>query len=488
MADPLAIAELLAAYSGGTGTVSQHIASLLADVARIDRPDEDAKPGLNSLLRVNPDALWLARARDAATGVGEPPGPLHGVPILLKDNVDTGDSMPTSAGALALAESYALRDAPLVQWLRQAGAIILGKTNMTELANYMTTGMPGGYSSLGGQVRNAHHRQLDVAGSSSGSAVAVAAGLCSVAIGTETSGSILRPAEMSGVVGIKPTVGLVSRSGIVPICSAQDTAGPLARSVADAALVLTVISGRDESDPATLAAPDAEDYANSLDSGGAHGARVGVPRATFWEGHRPEFGEVLERAVSVLTDLGIDVVDPAEFESAQPVDGWATRVMLLEFKSSMNAYLHALGPGAPMKSIRDIITFNNAHPRETLRYGQVQLLRAERETTGRMVEREYLEGRAHDLSHSRQRGIDGVLEAHGLDAILFPGSAGAAISARAGYPTVHVPLGFVDVPDARPKLQPIGVSFAGTAFSESRLIQIAYAFEQATQARRRPQL
>ena len=443
------------------------------------------------MLRINPDALWLAAARDAAMRSDQPLGPLHGIPILLKDNVDTGDSMPTSAGALALADSYAPRDAPLVRWLRQAGAIILGKTNMTELANYMTTGMPGGYSSLGGQVRNAHHPDLAVAGSSSGSAVAVAAELCSVAIGTETSGSILRPAEMSGIVGIKPTVGLVSRTGIVPICNAQDTAGPLARTVADAARVLTVIAGRDEADPATLAAPDAEDYANYLDAAGARDARVGVPRASYWDRQAPEPAAVLGRAIAVLTELGVEVVDPAEIESdreSEAPGSWATRVMLLEFKAAINAYLHSLGPGAPMKSIRDIIAFNDAHPRETLRYGQNQLLRAEHETSGRMVEREYLEGRLTDLRRSRRQGIDGTLQAHGLDAILFPGAAGAAISARAGYPTVHVPLGFAEVSDAPPPLRPLGVSFAGTAFSEGRLVQIAHAFEQATQARRRPEL
>ena len=483
-----AIRKLLAAYGRGDTSVQDELARTLARIAAVDR----SGPRLNTVLRLDPDAQWTARRLDAERGSGAAMGPLHGVPVLLKDNLDTGGpgggSMATSAGALALADSFAPADAPLVRRLREAGALIVGKTNMTELANYMTSGMPGGYSSLGGQVLNPHHPALPVSTSSSGSAAAVAADLCPVAIGTETEGSILRPAFANGVVGIKPTVGLVSRTGIVPISFSQDTAGPLARSVADAARVLTVIAGPDPEDAATHAAPTV-DYRRSLRRDGLRDARIGVPRK-FWDDAGSSWNGVLKRVSAALREGGAEVVDRAEIATADQMK-WVPvlPVLMCEFKAAMNAYLRRLGPGAPMRTVADLIAFNAAHADRALRYGQVWLLRAEHETTGRMDEAAYLEARALDLRLCRTEGIDATLERHRLDALVFPNDAGSSIAARAGYPSIAVPLGFVQAAEGSPApIEPEGVMFTGTAFSEPTLVRIAHAFELATRGRVSPPL
>ncbi len=481
-----AIRRLLDAYRRGETTVQDELARAFARIAAIDR----AGPALNTVLRVDPDAQWTARRLDAERRSGAAMGPLHGVPVFLKDNVDTGGpaggSMATSAGALALADSFAPADAPLVRRLRAAGALIIGKTNMTELANYLSTGMPGGYSSLGGQVVNPHHPALPVSTSSSGSAAAVAAGLCPVAIGTETAGSILVPAFANGIAGIKPTVGLVSRTGIVPISFSQDTAGPLARSVEDAARVLAVIAGPDPDDAATHGAP-AFDFRPHLRRDGLHGARIGIPRAGFWDEQGEGWRDTREQVRAALREGGAEVVDPADVATHDRIV-WSP-VLLYEFKAAMNAYLRRLGPGAPCRTLADLIAFNAAHAQAALRYGQVWLLRAEHETSGRMDEAAYLDARAEDLRLCRTEGIDATLERHGLDALVFPNGSGSSVAARAGYPSVAVPLGFAPAAagSAAP-IEPRGVMFTGTAFSEPTLVRIAHAFELRTRGRVSPPL
>ena len=479
-----AIRRLLDAYRRGGTTVQDELARAFARIAAVDR----AGAKLNTVLRVDPDAQWTARRLDAERRAGAAVGPLHGVPVLLKDNVDTGGpgggSMATSAGALALADSFAPADAPLVQRLRAAGALIVGKTNMTELANYLSTGMPGGYSSLGGQVLNPHHPALPVSTSSSGSAAAVAAGLCPVAIGTETAGSILVPAFANGIVGIKPTVGLVSRTGIVPISFSQDTAGPFARSVEDAARVLAVIAGPDPEDAATHGAP-AFDFRPHLRRDGLRGARIGIPRAGFWDEQGSGWQDTLEQVRAALVEGGAEVVDPADI-ATQDAIAWSP-VLLYEFKAAMNAYLRRLGPGAPCRTLADLIAFNAAHADRALRYGQVWLLRAEHETSGRMDEAEYLNARAEDLRLCRTEGIDATLERDRLDALVFPNGSGSSVAARAGYPSVAVPLGFVPAaPGSAAPIEPRGVMFTGTAFSEPTLVRIAHAFELLTRGRVSP--
>ena len=484
-----AIRRLLDSYRRGHATVQDELARSLARIAAVDR----AGPKLNTVLRIDPDAQWTARRLDADRQAGTAMGPLHGVPVLLKDNVDTGGpggpgggSMATSAGALALADSFAPADAPLVQRLRTAGALIIGKTNMTELANYMSTGMPGGYSSLGGQVTNPHHPALPVSTSSSGSAAAVAAGLCPAAIGTETAGSILVPAFANGIVGIKPTVGLVSRTGIVPISFSQDTAGPFARSVEDAARVLDVIAGQDPEDAATHGAPDF-DFRAHLRRDGLRGARIGIPRAGFWDEQGERWQDTLEQVRAALVKGGAEVVDPADIATHGAI-AWSP-VLLYEFKAAMNAYLRRLGHGAPCRTLADLIAFNAAHADQALHYGQVWLLRAEHETSGRMDEPEYLNARAEDLRLCRTEGIDATLERHGLDALVFPNGSGSSVAARAGYPSVAVPLGFVPAPDgSAAPIEPRGVMFTGTAFSEPTLVRIAHAFELLTRGRASPTL
>lgn len=491
-----AIRRLLDAYRRGDTTVQDELTRVRARIAAVDR----AGPALNAVLRIDPDAQWTARRLDAERRSGAAPGPLHGVPVLLKDNVDTGGpgggSMATSAGALALADSFALADAPLVRRLRAAGAVIVGKTNMTELANYMSTGMPGGYSSLGGQVVNPHHPALPVSTSSSGSAAAVAAGLCPAAIGTETSGSILSPAFANGVVGIKPTVGLVSRTGIVPISFSQDTAGPLARSVEDAARVLAVIAGPDPDDAAAHGAP-AFDFRPHLRRDGLHGARIGIPQAGFWDQEGGGWPDTLEQVRAALREGGAEVIDPADVATHDRIV-WSP-VMLYEFKAAMNAYLRRLGPGAPRRTLADLIAFNDANAQAALRYGQVWLLRAEHETSGRLDEAAYLDARAEDLRLCRTEGIDATLDRHRLDALVFPHAAGSSIAARAGYPSVAVPLGFAPSAGYEGEkygsrirgpapIEPRGVMFTGTAFSEPALVRIAHAFELITGGRVSPPL
>ncbi len=492
-----------------------------AYLARIEAYDR-AGPRLNAVREINPDALAEAAACDRAGP--RPDRPLAGIPILVKDNIATGDGMHTTAGSLALAEARAPRDATLVARLRAAGAVILGKANLTEFANILAIDMPAGYSSLGGQVRNPYAPDaldergvplVSPGGSSSGSAVAVAAGLCAAAIGTETSGSLLSPAAQNGLVTVKPTVGLISRAGILPIAHSQDTAGPLTRTVRDAAILLNVLAAPDPRDPATLAQQRPADYTAFLDPDGLRGARIGVPSDPSDPGNDVYFGKlglaagaVMGQAIAAIEALGATIV-----RANIPTEGWiggpgtemailnrnpespgryepARRpiVFVYELKHDLNAYLRDWLPDTqagetPIRTLADIIAFNRANADRALRFGQDIFLAAEA-TSGDLSELEYRAARAADLRASRTLGLDAYMDRHRLDAVLFPGVAGAAIAAKAGYPSVQVPAGFVSAPGTPES--PFGVTFAGRAWSEPILLRLAYAFEQATRVRRPP--
>lgn len=434
----------------------------LERIAALDREG----PALNSVLEINPDAVDIAEALDREYEQKGPRGPLHGVPVLIKDNINTHDKMHTSAGSLALANNYASFDAHIVTRLRQAGAVILGKANLTELANFLTHGMRNGFSSRGGAVLSPYGDGLDVGGSSAGSAVAVAANLCAVAVGTETSGSILCPANWNSVVGIKPTKGLVSRTGIIPICTAQDTAGPLARTVADAAALLTVLAGPDPEDPATgFIEPYCRDFTQSLDPAGLRGMRVGVSRVNLT--HLPaEHQTLAEHAFAALQQAGAELVD---VELPRYNSDWSSSILLFEFKQCLNAYL-ATCPDPGAKTLLDMIDFNNADPERCLQYGQTVALDAQHRTSGTLTESAYLRNRAKTLRETRAL-VDGLLKTHNLSCIAMAGWND--IPPSSGYPAISVPIGV-----GADTGHPIGMTFIGTAFSEPVLIRAAYSFEQ----------
>jgi amidase len=473
------ITELSEAMAEGRVTSFDLVQMYLFRIAQYDR----SGPRLNSILEINPDALQIAQALDAERRERGPRGRLHGIPVLLKDNINTGDKMHTSAGSLALANSFAPRDSFVAEQLREAGAVILGKTNLTEWANFKTDHMPNGVSSRGGQVLNPYGPgTLDVGGSSAGSGAAVAANLAVAAIGTETSGSILSPSSQNMIVGIKPTVGLVSRSGIIPISHSQDTAGPMARTVTDAAILLSAITAEDERDPVTAAARMQKhaDYTVFLDADGLKGARIGVPRKPYFNDLDADKLQVMERAISDLREAGAVIVDDVSLPNHKDI--WNYNVLLYEFKSDLNVYLSSLGAQAPARSLKDVIEFNHQHAGAALKYGQTLMIAAE-ETSGTLTEPEYIESRLLDLYYAAKAGIDQAMTEHGLDALLFPSNHGAALPAKAGYPSVTVPGGV-----AEGNGEPVGITFTGMAFSEPSLIRLAYAYEQATLHRVAPKL
>jgi amidase len=509
------IDSVRAALSAGETSAEALTRAFLARIEAIDR----AGPALNSVRATNPEAVEIARKLDASKRKSK--RPLEGVPILLKDNIATGDRMPTTGGSLALADAKARRDATVTRLLREAGAVILGKANLTEFANFIAVGMPSGYSSLGGQVRNAWAPDLykdnipvvQPGGSSAGSGVAVAAGLAVATIGSETSGSLLSPANQSGVVTVKPTVGLISRAGILPISHSQDTAGPMTRTVRDAAILLNVLAQPDPLDAATAKLKRPEDYTAGLTADGAKGMRIGVPVAPDDPGRDVYYGplskrarKVMDQAIEALADLGAEIV-----RAPMPVAGWigaagtempvldtnpesplrhtvrrVSTVFVYEIKHDLNEYLTEWLRGTKMRSMDDIIAFNDAHPEQCLRFGQ-DLFRAAAATKGDLSEPEYKSARRLDLLTAGRQGMDAYMDAHKLDAVLFPGNAGAGIAAKPGYPSVLVPAGFTSgVGKTATPDYPQGATFAGRAWSEAKLLRIAYAFEQATQARRVP--
>ena len=472
------IPQIQAAMESGELTAKQLVLMYYQRIA------EDDKNGLtvNSVLELNPDALFIAEALDVERAAWGPRSPLHGIPVLLKDNIDTGDKMHTSAGSLALAESHAGEDAFLVARLREAGAVIMGKANMTEFANFMTNGMPSGYSSRGGQVLNPYNISTPTGGSSAGSAVAVACNFCTVSVGTETSGSILNPSNLGGIVGLKPTVGLISRSGILPLSNSQDTAGPMARTVGDAVLLLNALAGEDKEDAATRTGSGKrhKDYTAFLNAEGLRGARIGIPRDYYFEELTDEQLAIFNGTLDVMRELGAIIVDPADIRTAREIK--YSSVVLNEFKSSLGAYLAKLGPGAKIRSLKEIIDFNHAHPVQTLRYGQSTLIDAEYTTSGTLTEPQYLQDRLPDLRLCMEEGIDATMREHKLDALLFPADFGARITSRAGYPSIVVPAGYTSAG------VPFGIAFAARAYEEPVLISLAYSFEQHHNIRRPPSL
>ncbi|WP_312015273.1 amidase family protein [Bradyrhizobium liaoningense] len=514
--DNASMSDIAQALASGQVDATTLTKAYLARIAAYDR----GGPALNAVRALNPDALAIAGKLD-----GTKPSvrrPLAGIPILVKDNIATGDKQPTTAGSLALEGARARRDATIVKLLRNAGAVILGKANLTEFSNMLAIDMPSGYSSLGGQVKNPYAPTLvdddgipvvSPGGSSAGSAVAVAAGLCAASIGTETSGSLLYPATQNGVVTVKPTVGLISRAGIVPIAHSLDTAGPMTRNVRDAALLLNVLAAKDPRDAATERQRRPADYTADLTHDAMKGARIGVPSDPADPLNDPFYGKLLPRsakvmaeAIKVLEDLGAVIV-----RASMPTAGWMSGpgtimavlnrnplsgskgnpvtqriVFLYELKRDLNLYLRDWATNTKVRSIADIVAFNAANAERALRFGQDNFLAANM-TRGDLREREYKAALAMDLLSARTRGMDAYMNQHKLDAVLFPGSGGAAIAARAGYPSVMVPCGLVcgvdgkDTPD-----YPLGITFAGRAWSEHKLLRLAYAYEQASNMRKPP--
>lgn len=486
------VADLQAAMASGARTSRGLVELYLARIAQLDRQG----PRLHAVLETNPDALAIADQLDAERRARGPRGPLHGIPVLLKDNIDTADRMSTTAGSVVLEGSRPPRDATIVQRLRAAGAVILGKTNLSEWANFRSTRSVSGWSGRGGQCRNPYALDRSPCGSSSGSGAAVAANLCAVAVGTETDGSIVCPSAVSGLVGLKPTVGLVSRAGIIPIAASQDTAGPMCRTVADAAALLTALVGadpRDPRDPATAAAVGrVADYAAALDAGGLRGARLGVVRKSF--GYHPELDAAVEGALAVMKAQGAELVDPVDLSSMGELGADELEVLLYEFKDGLNAYLASLGPAAPVRSLAELIEANRKlADRELPLFGQELFERAQQK--GPLTDPAYREALARNLRAARADGIDAIMDRHRLDALVAPTNGPAwlidavngdhfiggstAAAAIAGYPSLTVPVGQV-------RGLPVGASLFGRAFSEATLLRLAYAYEQASHARRPP--
>ncbi len=469
------IEELQAAMESGDITAKELVLMYLHRISQYNKKG----PGLNAVLEINPDAVFIAEALDLERERSGSRGPLHGIPILLKDNIDTGDNMHTSAGSLALEHHVAAEDSAVASQLRAAGAVILGKTNMTEWANFMTEKMPNGYSSRGGQVLNPYGPgQFDVGGSSSGSGSAVAAGFAVAAIGTETSGSILSPASSNSVVGIKPTVGLISRRGIIPIFFSQDTAGPMTRTVTDAAIVLSALTETDERDSATLTNPNPGiSYTSFLLKEGLNGMRIGVARDPYFTYFSDEEVLIMEEAIASLRENGAEVLGSVDIPFAK--ETWDYHTLFYEFKPSLNAYLRGTSSSVPIKSLKDLIAFNEKDSSKMLKHRQTVLEESEKHS-GTLTEEEYILSRERDLYRSRVAGLDAVMKEHQLDAILTPNNFGAGIPAKAGYPSITVPGGYTK------EGKPVGVTFTARAFEESTLIQIAYGYEQATKHRRAP--
>ncbi len=485
------IAQLQDGMASGRYTSRRLVELYLQRIDEVDR----AGPALRSFSETNPDALAIADALDAERRSGKRRGPLHGIPVVLKDNIDTADRMTTTAGSLALEGSVAARDAFVVQRLRAAGVVLLGKTNLSEWANFRSTKSTSGWSGRGGQVLNPYVLDRNPCGSSSGTGAAVAANLAAAGVGTETDGSIVCPAGANGLVGIKPTVGLVSRTGIIPISHTQDTAGPMARSVADAAALLGGMVGRDAADVRTTRRrPDrGADFAKSLDPAALKGARIGVARKKY-TGYSQASDALFASAIAAMRAQGAVIVDPADVPTASQLDDCEFEVLLYEFKAGLNDYLRGLPSAARVHSLADLIAFNERErAREMPYFGQEILTMAQ--AKGPLTSPAYRRALALCRSRARTLGIDAVLARHRLDAIIAPtgspawttdlvngdhfSGASSTPAAVAGYPSVTVPAGLAHG-------LPVGVSFIGTAWSEARLIALAYAYEQATRHRRPP--
>ncbi len=457
---------------------------------RIEAVDKNG-PKLQSVIEINPDALTLASTLDEERKAGKVRGPLHGIPILIKDNIDTGDQMMTTAGALALTGNIAAQDAFIVEKLRAAGAVLLGKTNLSEWANFRSTRSSSGWSGRGGQCKNPFVLDRNPCGSSSGSGAAVSANLCAIAIGTETNGSIVCPSSSNGVVGIKPTVGMWSRSGIIPISYTQDTAGPMTRTVTDAAILLAALSGEDPRDDKTrgLSGKYPSDYTAALDPNGLQGARIGIAR--FYMGFHEEVDQILEKAFELMRQKGATLIDLEEPEAWKNLGAASYNVLLYEFKDGVNKYL--ANANAPVKTLEEVIAYNQDNAAASMPYFKQEILEAAQQK-GDLNTPEYLEAVRKTVLQS-QKGIDQLLQENQLDAILGPtggpawttdlgngdhfGGGSSSPAAHAGYPNISLPAGYVHG-------LPVGLSLFGTAFSESTLIRLAFAYEQASQHRKAP--
>ncbi len=488
--DETTIAELQHGMESGRFTARSIAERYLARIEAIDR----GGPALKSVIETNPDALSIADALDKERKEKRLRGPLHGIPVLIKDNIDTADGMMTTAGSLALVGAKPAKDSFVAKKLREAGAVILGKTNPSEWANIRSSHSTSGWSGRGGLTKNPYVLNRNPCGSSSGSGVAASANLAGITVGTETDGSIVCPSSLNGIVGIKPTVGLISRSGIIPISHTQDTAGPMCRTVRDAAILLGALAGVDGEDSATLAGRGKAslDYTKFLDPSGARGMRIGVVRKYF-DGHEG-VDALMEQSLDALRRLGATVVDPAEIETIGKTGDNELLVLLYELKADLNAYLAKLGPEAPVRSLAEVIAFNEQHHEKEMPYfGQDLFIKAE--AKGPLMSKEYRDALETNLRLARAEGIDATMDKFKLDALVAPtaipawttdlvngdmfngGSSGAA--AIAGYPSITLPAGFYFG-------LPVGISFFGRAWSEPVLIKLAYAFEQATRVRKPP--
>ncbi len=484
--EEMTISQLQKGYADGTFTIQDVVSAYITRIEALDRKG----PKLNSIIVVNPDAIEIAMQLDAELAAGKSRGPLHGVPVIIKDNIDTHDKMPTTAGSIALKDSYPAKDSFVAKKLREAGAVILGKANLSEWANFRASNSSSGWSGIGGQTRNPYVLDRNPCGSSSGSGVAVSANLCMIAIGTETDGSIVCPSTTNGIVGIKPTVGLVSRSGVVPISFTQDTPGPMCRSVSDAAITLGVLTGVDPEDSKTLASErnSEKDYSGFLVSDGLKGKRIGLLKKSM--GFHEKVDTLMLEAVRYMKANGAVIV---EVELPKVPNAEEFEVLLYEFKDGVNKYLAGTSDVIKTRTLGDLIEFNRKDSIE-LKYFNQQIF-IESEKKGTLEEKEYRTALEKSLKAMREDGIDKVMEAEKLDALISPtgspawktdhllgdhfaggDSSPAAIS---GYPAITVPMGFVEN-------LPVGITFFGKAWSEGKLLTIAYAFEQGTKHRKPP--
>jgi amidase len=492
--DEATIADLQRRMTAGEISAHSLTQAYLSRIQSIDSPATKAGPGLNAVIEVNPDALAIAAELDKERKAKGPRGAMHGIPVLIKDNIDTADRMQTTAGSLALIGSKPAQDSSVARKLREAGAVILGKTNLSEWANIRSSHSTSGWSGRGGQTHNPYALDRNPCGSSSGSGAAVSANLCAVAVGTETDGSIVCPSSANGIVGIKPTLGLISRAGIIPISHSQDTSGPMARTVRDAAILLGALAGSDPRDPASADANAKlqRDYTQFLDPNGLKGARIGVARKYF--GFSDSVDALMNRLIDEMKSAGAEIVDPADLESFGKFDDTELLVLMYELKADLNTYL-ASRPDARAHTLADVIAFNEQNKDKEMPYfGQDLFLKAQEK--GPLTDKEYVSALAANHKLSREGGIDGVMDKFQLDAIVAPtggpawltdlvdgdhsvgGSSNAA--AVAGYPNINVPAGFIFG-------LPVGISFFGRAWSEPALLKIAFGFEQMVKARQKPQ-
>jgi len=482
------IAQIQQGYKDGSYSIKEVVQFYLDRIENLDKNG----PKLNSIIQVNPDALQIAESLDKEIIEGNIRGPLHGIPVVLKDNIDTHDKMATTAGSRALAGSHPLKDSYLAQKLKDAGAIIIGKANLSEWANFRGELSSSGWSGIGGQTKNPYDLNRNPCGSSSGSAVAVSANLTMLAIGTETNGSIVCPSNNNGIVGIKPTVGLVSRSGVIPISFTQDTPGPMARTVTDAAVCLGALVGVDSTDEKTWASKGKfyNDYTQFLKEDGLKRKRIGLYKGPL--GINFKVDTLMYRAVDFLKSQGVEIIEIEEISDGI-VGHYSFEVMLYEYKDGLSKYFHSLGPDAPIKNLEELIAFNQFDSVEMKHFNQKYLEMAQEK--GNLSSAEYQEALAKMLKGSREEGIDRIMDEHNLDAIIAPTGSPAwktdlingdsyqlgssAPAARAGYPNITVPMGFIDD-------LPVGISFFGRAWSEPLLIEIAYAYECGTKYRKAP--